>query len=206
MFNEDGSIFKFGQLHNNPYRYADAETQDITQELSDAIDNVCRVVDGAAVKPGSKWSRCEEWAYEAQDDSRLLIDCPFDCDPSDGGCISECGETCPYVQQDVNHLVFRLPPDVKGDDTLKMTYDTCSSGVHGIFEDCSDYGGGTVRNGFVFRTDPNPHSRDSLGGSPIITLVGKARPGKKAKVSKRMSRAARPYGTGARAGGSRISN
>lgn len=181
FFNEDGNNFKFGHLHNNPIGYYQSDTKDVNQELSDFIANICRMVDQAAVKPGSKWSRCEDRAYEEQSQSCLLIDCPSDCDSGDEECIKRCGSTCPYQEVDQNNLIYQLAHDGNGSDTRTMTYDVSRAGLHSIYDNCNDYGGDTVRDGFWFRLDPNPRNCGSVGDSAIIKLLGSAKVPKKAK-------------------------
>lgn len=165
-------------MHNDPYNYDASDTKDVTQELSDTIDAVCSLVDGSSVGPGQHFDRCTEWPYETQEDSCLLIDCPSDCDPNEGDCISACGDSCPFVEKSVNNLVFEMKHDDNGDDARTMTYDICSAAMHDIFDDCSDYGGDSVRDGIFFRLDPNPYACDHIADSAIIKLIGKGPQGK----------------------------
>lgn len=155
MFNENSSNFKFGHLHNDPGSYDSSDTKDVTQEVSDIIDALCKRLDGQHVGRAQHFEQCNEFGYETQEQSCQLIDCGNDCE-GDTGCIQTCAKACPYVVKDVNHMIMEFKHNDDGDDTLTMTYDICSDALHGIFDDCSDYGGDTDRDGFFMRLDPNP--------------------------------------------------
>lgn len=158
FFNENDSNFKFGHLHSSSTNYADTDAKDVTQELSDQIDSICSLVDGSSVAPGTKFTRCEDsnWTFKTQEQQCLLIDCPGDCDGADMECIEACDDKCPWVEKDRNHVDYEMSYDGDGDDAREMTYDICTAGLHSIFDDCSDYGGDAVRDGFFFKLDPNP--------------------------------------------------
>lgn len=133
-YNGDGWIalesstadFTFNQLHSDPNNWAD-DTRDLRQEVINDINTQCRSVDGASVKPGSKWTKCTDWAWEK----------------SDGTVASG------------NRIEWEIKHGGVGDDTRTMTYDICNTAFNAELAAC-EHGSESEHNAFWFRIDPNP--------------------------------------------------
>lgn len=152
----DGADFKFGDLHSSPITYASSSTQNVDQEIADAIDAVCTELDGQAVGPGQSWSRCEDWRYTPKDYQCAQITCPSDCG-GESECTASCVDECPLDEdEEGNSLTWEIKFAGDGEDAETLTYDVCSAAFGATFKDC-EYGGDGERDGFWFRMDPNPH-------------------------------------------------
>jgi hypothetical protein len=156
------ALMNFSNLllrHSHPSLFSDYSTRDITQEVYNDINTHCQKVAEAIVAPGKQWTDCSEWAYTDTDQScknKCLDTCGNESDI--GKCVGACYNACPIVEQSSllkNRINWEIEHDGQGDDTRKLSYETCQAGFKNVFENCKDYGGELNHDGFWFKLDPN---------------------------------------------------